>query len=161
MLIDRLHGAAGARGIARCGENGPALCDRIDAAFRVVNRSERRAIVEVGTAVPRPIPRRSLHRVGVGIRALPATSRYIAVMSRVGMPSKATQGRDEKPGEPHAFALALGPHAVHAVVPVAASDKRKAMWPNRARAIERAHAVLVQRRRLVARVRLLIRFLLS
>src|SRR5437588_12076628 len=54
--IHRVHGHARARGIPRSGEHRPALRNRIDLAFGIAYRPERRAIIEVGTEIPPFIP---------------------------------------------------------------------------------------------------------
>jgi len=56
MLIHRGHGQARALGIARPGQHRPALRNRIDPAFGVTRRPQRRAVVEVGAAVPCAVP---------------------------------------------------------------------------------------------------------
>ncbi len=56
-LVDRLHGQARALALSSApGQHRPALRDRIDPAFGVARRTERRAVVEVGAAVPLAIP---------------------------------------------------------------------------------------------------------
>ena len=54
--IHRVHGHARARDIPRSGEHRPALRNRIDLAFGIAYRPERRAIIEVGTEIPPFIP---------------------------------------------------------------------------------------------------------
>ena len=55
-LVHRLHGQARALGVARPGQHRPALRDRIDPAFAVVRRAQRRAVVEPGAAIPVAVP---------------------------------------------------------------------------------------------------------
>src|SRR5271165_58604 len=53
--------------------------------------------------------------------------------------------RMQEPSEPHAFALALLSHAVHAVVPVACANERKPMPADRQTCIERKGAMFEER----------------
>ena len=56
MLVDGLHGLAGTRRIGGAGEHGPGLGDRVDRARIVLGRAQRRSVVEIGTAIPAPVP---------------------------------------------------------------------------------------------------------
>src|ERR1019366_9583841 len=55
--VHRLPGAIIRRG---AGEDGPALRDRVDPAFGIARRAERRAVVEPGAPVPGAVPARRL-----------------------------------------------------------------------------------------------------
>src|SRR5664279_5050995 len=56
VFVDSLHGLFSARRIGYAREHGPALRDGIDPAFGAGFRPERRAVVEIGTAIPGAIP---------------------------------------------------------------------------------------------------------
>ena len=73
VLIQRLHRDPRAFRVARAGEHAPALRDRIDLAFRVRGRPQRRAVIEVRAAVPAAIPGIALD-VGAQLRRLLAAA---------------------------------------------------------------------------------------
>src|SRR4029079_14803508 len=54
--IHRVHGSARPARVADPGQHRPALRDRVDLAFRIAGRTERRAVVEVGASIPRAVP---------------------------------------------------------------------------------------------------------
>ncbi len=56
MLVDTLHRLALAVGITGTGEHSPSLCDRVDLADTILGRAKRRAVVEIGTAIPFTVP---------------------------------------------------------------------------------------------------------
>ena len=60
----------------------------------------------------------------------------------------------QEPAEPDALALALLADAVHAVVPVAGTEEREPVHADREALVERARAVLEERRLLVGDHRL-------
>src|SRR5665647_317415 len=105
----------------------PALSDRIDSAFGVNVRSQRRAIVVVGAPVPFAIPRSRFdcRVVCVGRGLEPIDRCLISTRSRVLR--KLAKGRAEKPGEPHALALSVHTNAIHSVVPVTTANQRKSV----------------------------------
>jgi hypothetical protein len=49
--------------VGRAGDNAPRLRDRINAALLVLRGAERRAVVEVGAAVPVAVPRLRFERL--------------------------------------------------------------------------------------------------
>src|SRR6185312_5214348 len=122
QCIQRLLHARVGRG---AGEHRPALRDRIDAAFLVAGRAERRAVVEVRAAVPLAVP-----AVLVDARAQRARLGRAALReSRVAAVARDRRETLEhvmaEEGEPDAFALAFRAHLVYAVVPVARADQRQ------------------------------------
>ena len=70
-----------------------------------------------------------------------------SIATQLRMAREPAQRCDEEPGEPDALALSEHADAAHAIVPVARADQRQPMIAARACAIERAHAMLVQRAR--------------
>ncbi len=131
-------------GVARPGQHGPALRDRIDPAFRVAGRTERRAVVEVGAAVPLAIPAvlldvlaqpTALRRAKLGEGRVAVHTRHLGEL-----PEHFAQ----EEAQPDALALAADPHQVHAVVPVAGTDQRQTMLAEPQSVPDGAHAVLVQ-----------------
>jgi hypothetical protein len=109
-----------------------------------VHRSERRPIVEepaqVPFAVPLLIERRAQAR-GFGAVASGAAFVVLGVADRRELGEHGV----EEEAEPRALAAARGADAVEAVVPVAAANERKAVRARRDAALDRAHAVLVDR----------------
>ena len=76
----------------------------------------------------------------------------LGVALRLGDRREVAERLQQEPAEPDALALALLADAVHAVVPVAAEDQRQAVGAGALDGeVERARAVLVERRRLLAR----------
>jgi hypothetical protein len=55
------HRLAGTGGLARAGQNGPRLGQRIDPALIVLRRAKRRAVVEIGAAIPAAVSRELEH----------------------------------------------------------------------------------------------------
>ncbi|KAF5056943.1 hypothetical protein DSECCO2_362150 [anaerobic digester metagenome] len=119
MPVQGLHGRACPLGVSRSREDGPALGDGVDAAFVVFRRTQRRAVVEVRTAVPLSVPPVRFDvtaQFGCLLQAL---------FGKRGVPVPAGQRgeRDEhmmkEEAEPDALALAVFAHQIHAVVPVA------------------------------------------
>jgi hypothetical protein len=117
--------------IGGAGQHAPALRDRIDLAFLVGVRTERRAVVEIGAAIPLAIPCILLDVGGDAARLFAALGGKGGVMPQLGHFGKALQHFAQEEGQPHALALAMLAHLVHAVVPVAGTDQRQAVLPQR------------------------------
>src|SRR6185312_5843498 len=122
--------------------------DRVDAAFVVLRRTQRRAVVVIAAPVPRAIPclRQRLAQ-GVGMVA-PAAGTF-AIAALLGDRCQRGDGGQEEPAQPAAFTAAGGAHGVHAVVPVAGADQRQAMRADGEAAVDRARRVFVQARHVV------------
>ena len=67
--------------------------------------------------------------------------------------AKRSQRRVQEPAEPDALAAACDADAIHAVVPIAGAEQRQAVRADRQTRIERAHAMLEQRRGIARRRR--------
>src|SRR5262245_59218642 len=134
--------------VAKTRDHRPALRNRVDAAFGVLRRSERRAVVEVGAAVPLAVPgrvERVLEPRDVGaIRA-----GLLAIAARLHERGKWHQNRRQKPPEPDALAASMLAYFVHAVVPVARANQRQPMRAGGYRSRDSADAVFVDRQRFV------------
>ena len=65
------------------------------------------------------------------------------------MTREISDGRDEKPGEPYAFAMPPVAHAIHAVIPVPCTNQREAMRPEAVGVGKRALAMNEQGLRVV------------
>ena len=148
IFFDRVHGARGALGVGGPGEHGPRLRDRVDATLRVLGGAQRRAVVEVRSPVPVAVPARGLERVSERLEVLTPCSRALGVAARLRDRGPLGQGRVEEPAEPDALAPPLLADSVHPVVPVAGPDERKAVTSNGQAPVERAGAVLEERRAL-------------
>ena len=143
-LVDRLHGRARAPRVARAGEHRPALRDRIDPAFGAARRAERRAVVEVGAAVPLAVPAVLLEALAQpGALALAARGEG-GVAARTRERAELPQHFAQEEAQPDALALAAHPHQIHAVVPVAGAHQRQAVRAEAQAVRDRAHAVLVE-----------------
>ena len=125
--MQRRHGAACTLGRCRTGQHRPALGDGIDLTFRIRRRAERRAVVKPCALVPVAIPGRcfdtlaQLHAFAfaeIGEGGIRVASRHRC---------ESLQHRDEKEGQPDAFALACDADQIHAVVPVAHAHQRQPM----------------------------------
>ena len=98
-----------------------------------VRGPERRAVVEVGAAIPVAVPRFTLD--GAVVRAAACCA---SASARIGLAApfgdrgaKSRQCRVQEPAQPDAFAASLGADPVHAVVPIAAAHQRQAMRADR------------------------------
>ena len=125
----------------------------IDLAFQIGLGAERFAVVEVGAAIPLAVPGMQLdvflQLAGVAEAAIGKGQ----VAARAGQPGKLRQHVVEEERQPDAFAAPRVPHAVHAVVPVAAPHQRQSVLAEFQAALDGDHAVLVERRRQFGAVR--------
>ena len=93
-LVHRLHGHA--RALRRSpgpGEHRPALRDRIDLALGVARRAERRAVVEVGAAIPLAIPAVLLRCSGAAEPPPPGSARRRTRRRARGRPRRTARAR--------------------------------------------------------------------
>ena len=118
MRTHRVQCPLGARGLRGARQDGPRLRQRIELAFVVLHRPERRPVVEVGATVPVAVPRQFEHP-GQPSHLFPIALCQIESSVAFTQWSEIVQHGDEKPAEPHALALTARPDPVHAVVPVA------------------------------------------
>ena len=130
--------------LAGTGEHGPALRDRVDLTFYLACRTERAAVVEIGTAVPRSVPAVALHGGHVFVGAMAAAIHHRTIQAQGGMVGEFSERRNEEPGEPYALSLPMDADAAHPVVPVADADEGQTVRAACASAIERTKAVLIQ-----------------
>src|SRR6185436_14293815 len=115
-----------------------------DPALVVLRRAERRAVVEVGPAIPVAVPRLfERDRQPVQLAAEPRRPRRVSLA--LGQHRELPEDLGEEPPQPHALATALVADAVHAVVPVADSDQRQTVRSGGETALDRTHAVVVER----------------
>ena len=150
-LIHRLHRLARALRIAGAADDRPALRQGIDLTFRIGLRAERLAVVEVGAAIPLAVPGvlldvfLQLLRLRRG--SVRRRQRPVALPRQLG---KLRQHVVEEEGEPDAFAAAVFADQVHAVVPIAAAHQRQAVFAEFQAVLDGAHAMFVERGRLLA-----------
>ena len=152
-LVHRFHCRARAFGIPGAGQNRPALRDRVDLAFGIARRAERRAVVEVSAPVPFAVPA-VLFDIAAQAERLPPGS----VLRRTDRHAAARLAEShehfiQEESQPDAFALAVLAHQVHAVVPVAGADERQAVLAEAEAPQNGPHAVFVQAGCFVGRVR--------
>ena len=135
------HGHARAFGIACPGEHRPALRDGIDLALARCRRSRaacRRRTRRGGTR------RRPSRAARCSRRRRSPSAAHSSAKVGIAVPARQraelAQHFVQEEAQPHALALALDAHAVHAVVPVAGADQRQAVraesraragWPAR------------------------------
>ena len=137
IFVDRRHGARGAGRVGGAGDHAPGLRDRIDAAFAVRGRAERRAVVEIGAAIPVAVPAVALQRLLQRRRVRRQSRARARVAALLGERREARQRGMQEPAEPDAFALAAFADPVHAVVPVAGAHQRQAVAPSGEAVVER------------------------
>ena len=139
-----------ARRIAGAGDHRPGLRDGIDAAFVVRRRAERRAVVEIGAPIPFAVPSFALERLlkRSGMRS-PALARASCSPRASAIGAKAMSAACRNQPSQTLSPLPAFADAIHAVVPVAGAHQRQAVRAEREAVVERARAMLEQRRRFV------------
>src|ERR1017187_2275336 len=89
--------------------------------------AERRAIIEVGAAIPLAVPaivlERGFERADMQAPGFSA----LGFAARIGNLGELPENRVQEPAQPDTLALAVLSHPVHAVVPVSGADQRKAV----------------------------------
>ena len=145
LLVHKLmprgvHGRPAARRI-QSGQHRPGLGDGVDAAAAGFVASKGAPIVRIGPQIPLAVPALGLH---CGAHALVQRCEPCAIRGVRRNPGVIRRADRQKLAQPHALAPALRAHAVHSVVPVAASHLAQAVLAEIRRPTEGAHAVLVQ-----------------
>src|SRR5439155_307004 len=106
--------------------------------------AERRAVVVEAAAIPCPVPSRALERDAQPRAMLLVAGRARLVAAGLAAAQEGAQHGVEEEAHPHALALAVAAHPVHAVVPVTGAEQRQAVPPAGERSFDRAAAVLVE-----------------
>ena len=144
FALNRRHGPLCARRLASPGDHRPGLGNRINAALVIRGGTQRRAVVEPGTAVPIAIPglalQCGLQRVGMRTPC----RRAGGVAARIGQRRECAQRCVQQPAEPDALALPQLADPVHAVVPITCAHQRQSAIANFEAGIESARAMLEQ-----------------
>ena len=148
VLLHRGHRPLGARQIRRPRQHAPRLGNRVYPALDVTCGAERSAVVEESSAVPVAVPTVALERPPERLHVASPPGRARKLAARLGDASKGGQNGVQEPSQPDALPPALIADSVHAVVPVARTDKRQAVYANRQAPVEGRHAVVEQRSRL-------------
>src|SRR4029453_10826878 len=117
-LPARPQSLTGALGIAPPGNPRPRLANRVDLAFVVGRRAQRSSVVEVGAAVPTPVPCMLLQGRAQRLGPLPAPGGARAVPAPFRQARELAQSGEHEPPVPDALPLPLGPDLVHPVVPI-------------------------------------------
>src|ERR1700694_1454150 len=144
MLFNRIHRQCGMVRFRRSRDYAPRLCNRVDFALVALVRTQRCAVVVIAAPIPLAVPACAFERQPNGRCALPPARRAGAFVACLRIGRECRYRREQKPGQPDAFAAALFTDAVHAIVPVAGTDQRQAVRAQREADIERTRAVLVQ-----------------
>src|SRR5579883_889608 len=119
MLIHRTHGTFCTFRSPRTGDHAPGLRQRIDPAFGVALRAQRRSVIVIRAPIPLAVPglvQRATQLLGMRT----PRNRALCLVACFRDRREVLQDRIQEPAEPYAFALALDADAVHAIVPVAA-----------------------------------------
>ena len=145
---------------AGAGKNRPALRDRIDLAFFVRGRAERRAVVEVRPAIPLAVPAvlLDISAQSAGFDRVPVGERRVAAPPRQLGELREHVKQEER--QPDALALAVLADEIHAVVPVAAAHRAAGRAAKAQTVVDRADAMLVERADVIGNLRqVVVRFL--
>src|SRR3546814_1594831 len=106
-------------------EYGPVLRDRIDSALLLFGRAPGPAVIVECAQIPFAVPcgsfDRGRERVGAPIPAI--TKPGLIFVETV--PPALSDGRDDKPGKPHAFNVSSAADPIHAAIPLAGTDQGK------------------------------------
>ena len=137
--------------VAGAGEHRPALRDRIDLAFRVgrPSRAACRRRNRRGDTTRRPSRAASMLRAQPSGLARAAFGERRRRRARAPARRTASARRTGRSASQTLSPLPCCADQVHAVVPVAAAHQRQAVRAEAQAVLDRAHAVLVERRRLV------------
>src|SRR5439155_2371377 len=119
----------------------------IDAAFFVLRRAERSAIVKIGPTIPITVPTMLLESIFQVFHVLAITVGLLCLSALIAERYETAQRGIEKPANPDALALAHMPNAIHAIIPVARTHQRQAVLPDCQTALDRTSAVFKNRRR--------------
>ena len=108
--------------VAFAGNHGPGLRERVYLRLSARLGTQRFSIIEIGAAVPAPIPGILLNRCGQTPGFLAPLVSLFGLLVKLQQLCEVLHDVDQEPGQPHAFAFALDPHAVQTIVPIAAAD---------------------------------------
>src|SRR5204862_4409629 len=128
-------------------DHRPALRQRIDLTFRIRLRTERSAVVEVGAPVPLAVPGVLLDVLLQLLCFSEAAFGEGDVLAGPGQFGDLREHIIKKKSQPDTFATSLFTHHVHAVVPIARTDQRQAVFAESQTVLDGAHAMLVERGR--------------
>ena len=139
-----LHGPAGALGIGAAGENGPALGEGIDLAFRALGGAEGGAVVKEGAQVPFAVPGVGVNGGGKFVSQCRAVGGEVVIAAGGGDRGEIEEDAAEEEGEPDTFAFTFMADAVHAVIPIAAANEGESVGAGGGGAADSADTVIVE-----------------
>src|SRR5262249_39401312 len=148
------------RRVRGTGDHRPGLGEGVDLALVILGRSQGRAVVEIGAAIPGAVPGVGFQRRPQTLGPLPAPRRPRRVAASLGELCERLQHGDEEPAVPDALTLAVGAYPVHAIVPVARAHQRQAVRPQLVAVLQGADAVFVNGPTLLAHARQVVVLLL-
>jgi hypothetical protein len=119
--------------------------------LQILGRTQRRAVVVIGAAIPVAIPAVGFERGAHCAGLLPIADGLGLVASPHTEDGEIGERGVEEPAQPDAFALAFDADTVHAVVPVAAAHQGDAMRAGGGSPVQSPLAMLIEREGLVRR----------
>src|SRR5258708_15187586 len=121
LTIDGRHGPDGSPVLCGPTQHSPGLSNRVNPALGIRCRAKRRAVIEVGAAVPFAIPTFPLERRFQSANVEPPSLHAFVFAARICNLGKLPENRVQKPSEPDTFTLTVLADAIHAVIPSARS----------------------------------------
>src|ERR1035441_4207886 len=104
MLVNRSHGALSPGWFSGTAQNSPRLNDGVNAALLILGRAERRAIVEIGTAIPLSVPTFALERGLQRADVKPPSFSALAVAARIRDFGEFPEDGVQEPSQPNTLA---------------------------------------------------------
>src|SRR6266849_6945946 len=123
LTIDGRHGPDGSPALCGPAQHAPGLSNRVNPALGIRCRAKRRAVIEVGAAVPFAIPTFALERRFQSANVEPPVFRALVFASAVRNLCKLPENRVEEPAEPNAFSFPMLADSVHSIIPVACAHQ--------------------------------------
>ena len=97
-------------------------------SFIIPGGAERPAVIKPAPQVPIAVPGGIFNILPQSLLLFRVAPGKILLLQCLGEFGHPLQYINQEPSEPDAFALSLDSNQVHAVIPVAGSEERKAVW---------------------------------